>query len=531
MQRLKGNSLFSGLPETEIAKLEEFIRIKDFPKNAVLIDEGVPGSYLYLLIAGNVKITRNGLDGREMILTERHAGDFFGEMALLDDAPRSARVVATEDSVAGVIGKNEFNAMMIREPRVAVNILRTISMRLRLSNDQIMQSMEEKERYHAKQLERFQSLIEFNKTLGAEREEVGLFRVVPVIVRSQILCHDVLLVLDDPESDKYHTSIQEVSGWRMIDFSETDKGTAKLAALKKTLTMEDFAAYEFRDTMEPQAFWKNAASIMIAPINGPRQNHGFIAVKSAQKFRWDAEDEAFMTTLASDVSMVLRNMRLMRKAMFDEKMSAVGKASSSLLHDFKNLLSVVYNYAKLIKTAATEEERKELVEKIVKFSSLMMGMSQEVLIYGDGSVKASPTPVRISEIFDMVMPLLDTAGKKITMQTSIPEGMEFPLDKDKICRVFYNILTNACDAMGDAGHISVTAAFEKNDLVIRISDTGPGIPEDVLPQIFKPFVTTKKHGTGLGLPIVKSIVEAHRGKVQIETRIGSGTTFIFTFPK
>ncbi|HNC47738.1 MAG TPA: cyclic nucleotide-binding domain-containing protein, partial [bacterium] len=78
MQRLKGNSLFSGLPETEIAKLEEFIRIKDFPKNAVLIDEGVPGSYLYLLIAGNVKITRNGLDGREMILTERHAGDFFG---------------------------------------------------------------------------------------------------------------------------------------------------------------------------------------------------------------------------------------------------------------------------------------------------------------------------------------------------------------------------------------------------------------------------------------------------------------------
>ncbi|HNO09409.1 MAG TPA: HAMP domain-containing sensor histidine kinase, partial [bacterium] len=272
-------------------------------------------------------------------------------------------------------------------------------------------------------------------------------------------------------------------------------------------------------------------SVMIAPIIGGRQNHGFIAVKSAQSFRWEAEDEAFMTTLASDISMVLRNMRLMRKAMFDEKMSAVGKASSSLLHDFKNLLSVVYNYAKLIKTAASEEERKELVEKIVKFSSLMMGMSQEVLIYGDGSVKASPTPVRISEIFDMVMPLLDTTGKQITMQTSIPDGLEFPLDKDKVCRVFYNILTNACDAMGNMGQIKISAAVEKNELVIRISDTGPGIPEDVLPQIFKPFVTTKKHGTGLGLPIVKSIVEAHGGKVQIETRIGSGTTFIFTFPK
>ena len=81
------------------------------------------------------------------------------------------------------------------------------------------------------------------------------------------------------------------------------------------------------------------------------------------------------------------------------------------------------------------------------------------------------------------------------------------------------------------GEISIEARSTGKQLQITIADNGHWIPEDVLPKIFVPFVTTKKHGTGLGLPIVKNVVEAHGGKIEVQSKPGAGTRFIMTFPE
>ena len=102
----------------------------------------------------------------------------------------------------------------------------------------------------------------------------------------------------------------------------------------------------------------------------------------------------------------------------------------------------------------------------------------------------------------------------------------------QINQVLLNLITNAAQAMGDAGTLSVASRRSGDQIEIDITDSGPGIPDDVLPKIFDPFFTTKPvgEGTGLGLSIVHKIVQSHGGAIKVRTAAGKGTTFTVSFP-
>jgi len=95
------------------------------------------------------------------------------------------------------------------------------------------------------------------------------------------------------------------------------------------------------------------------------------------------------------------------------------------------------------------------------------------------------------------------------------------VDQDKIVRVFYNIASNAADAMPTGGTLTVTTEDAGGMVKVDFKDTGTGMPEEVKRKIFEPFVTYgKKHGTGLGMAIVKKVMDDHKGKIEIETEMG-----------
>ena len=111
----------------------------------------------------------------------------------------------------------------------------------------------------------------------------------------------------------------------------------------------------------------------------------------------------------------------------------------------------------------------------------------------------------------------------------IPEIQCFP---DELNQVWTNLIHNSLQAMKNEGTLTIRGEKKGTDLMVSISDTGPGIPEEIQPKIFQPFFTTKPagEGSGLGLDIIKRIVDKHNGKIAFQTQAGVGTTFSVTLP-
>jgi CRP/FNR family cyclic AMP-dependent transcriptional regulator len=136
-QTLKNVPLFAHLSEEEIAAIAGVMREKVYPQNSVIVFEDDPGDAMYVVASGQVKVVLVGDDGREVILSVLGAGDFFGEMALIDDLPRSAHVIAMEDSKLIVLYRDDFFRCLEQSPRIALGLLRALSRRLRRADDKI----------------------------------------------------------------------------------------------------------------------------------------------------------------------------------------------------------------------------------------------------------------------------------------------------------------------------------------------------------------------------------------------------------
>jgi CRP-like cAMP-binding protein len=137
LEVLKKVPLFASLPDQELAAFAELVRERSYPRGSVILFEDDQGDSLFLLADGQVKVVLIGEDGREVILSVLREGSFFGEMALLDDQPRSAHVIAMEDSSLLVLRREDFQARLRQSPEVAIALLRELAGRLRRADEKI----------------------------------------------------------------------------------------------------------------------------------------------------------------------------------------------------------------------------------------------------------------------------------------------------------------------------------------------------------------------------------------------------------
>jgi len=129
--------LFNGLDRSELEKFAEVTREKSYPKGSVILFEDDPGDSLFVVREGRVKVVLIGEDGREVILGVLGVGEYFGELSLIDDRPRSAHVIAMEDSNLLVLRREDFRNRVESSPRVAWSLLTELSRRLRRADDKI----------------------------------------------------------------------------------------------------------------------------------------------------------------------------------------------------------------------------------------------------------------------------------------------------------------------------------------------------------------------------------------------------------
>lgn len=129
--------LFSELSPADFQRVMEVARERSYPKNSVILFEDDPGDALYVVGAGQVKVVLIGEDGREVILSVLGEGEFFGEMALIDDEPRSAHVIAMEDSTLVVLRREDFQPILNSTAAIAIALLRELSRRLRRVDEKV----------------------------------------------------------------------------------------------------------------------------------------------------------------------------------------------------------------------------------------------------------------------------------------------------------------------------------------------------------------------------------------------------------
>jgi CRP/FNR family cyclic AMP-dependent transcriptional regulator len=129
--------LFGQLAPPDLDRVAEIARERSYPRNSVILFEDDPGDALYVVAQGQVKVVLIGEDGREVILSVMGEGEFFGEMALIDDEPRSAHVIAMEDSSLLVIRREDFQDLLKQTPGIALVLLRELSRRLRRVDEKV----------------------------------------------------------------------------------------------------------------------------------------------------------------------------------------------------------------------------------------------------------------------------------------------------------------------------------------------------------------------------------------------------------
>ena len=210
-----------------------------------------------------------------------------------------------------------------------------------------------------------------------------------------------------------------------------------------------------------------------------------------------------------------------------QKLAIIGELASRMAHDLRNPLSTIKNVIEVMEN----KQKIRLEEKIVYYGKLHRAIERishqvdDVLEYGRSTSLNLQTWQIAKLIGQAIADGNFSSDIKIIVESS---EMKMNVDTVKIEAVFTNLLVNAAQAMGNSGVINVRILDNGANAIIAFEDSGPGIPEDVLPKIFDPLFTTKQTGTGLGLSICRKIVEQHGGSIVAKN---NPTTFIIRMPK
>jgi len=228
-----------------------------------------------------------------------------------------------------------------------------------------------------------------------------------------------------------------------------------------------------------------------------------------------------------------RNRELEANLAQQGKMASLGILSSGVAHEINNPLGVILGYAGYLeKKLDPNDPNFRYVAEIKRESKRCKKIVQDLLSYA-----RTPQPEfeeinlndLLGQIADFAANHTDLSRVQIVRDLD-PELPLASLDGDHIRQVAINLLLNAGAAMPDGGTLTLRTSLDNEHIVITVTDTGCGIPEEERERVFEPFFTTKERGTGLGLAITRQLIEQHQGRIQLDSEVGKGTTITIRLP-
>lgn len=380
---IRNSSFFKDLSEEYILQIAEVAKEINYKKGEIIFEENTNADAFYIINKGEVEILKKGNTDRDEILAIKKNQDVFGEMAVIDDLPRSATIKAKTNVELLRLSKDIFNELMKSFPHISIEIARNICSTVRSTNINYIEDLEKR-----------------NKQLKNAYEK-----------------------------------------------------------LKKT------------------------------------QNE------------------------------------LIRL----EKLSVVGKFASLIIHDIKSPMSNIQAYSELINMNAPDNDViQKSVKVIIGEVNRLDNMISELLEFSRGEIKINKTPINFSALVSTMIDTVkeDLKKKNIAIVFQIKNDSLVMIDIDKITRVFFNLISNAEDAILTQGKIIIKVEDDDKWVKWSIQDNGIGMEQKIIQKIFDPFFSyNKKKGTGLGMTIVKSIIDGHSGIIKVSSKKDSGTKFEIFLPK
>jgi signal transduction histidine kinase len=398
----------------------------------------------------------------------------------------------------------------------------------------------------------------FNNIRAEYLEELGFERAIAFLWNDKTQRFTLYLCIGYTEEDtnEIKASVDHYQAL-YIDLVENEKGISSISLAKDTATRATF-----------NRIFK-VHSFVISPISPIGGNKGFIFVGTDRAETVITEgDEEVITILANQLGQALENARLFEKnwkaqnelekkveertrelSLALDEVKKVSKRKtdfiSSVSHELRTPLTSIKGYASILLTGKLGEvnnEIKERLERMNRHCDELVHMVNDLLDIArieSGKAAMQFEEHDVKSIIDSISDLISVQCKSKNIELAMSFKETLPpvyVDRTQIERVFINLLGNAVKFTPEGGKITVAASVIDKFVRISITDTGIGIPPEAIPKLFQEFyradnaINSAIKGTGLGLSLVKNIVEAHKGRITVESKLNQETVFSFSLP-
>jgi PAS domain S-box-containing protein len=293
-------------------------------------------------------------------------------------------------------------------------------------------------------------------------------------------------------------------------------------------------------------------SVLAVPMISREELIGVVVVGDQRPRHFDPQQVELAQATAGQLAMSVANAHLYESLLESyaalqetraemvkrERLAALGELSAVVAHEVRNPLGVIFNAVGSLRKLVPEGQSQVLLNILSEESDRLNRLVGDLLDFArppELSKQAEDLGRVIQDALEAAASDPSTASARVQVTSEVEPGLPpVPMDRRQLRQALLNVAINAMQSMPRGGVLSVSARRDggppERPLRIDLSDNGPGIAAETLSRIFEPFFTTKAQGTGLGLAVVKRIIEDHRGTVEVHSEVGRGTTFTFRLP-
>jgi signal transduction histidine kinase/CRP-like cAMP-binding protein len=534
-EALRANKLFSSVPDEYIDLIMPDVKPLTLEKGEYIFRQGESDKKIYLIRRGKVGILHPVEDDENVPLIELVENDYFGEMELLDGLPRSADAKAVTPAELLAIPHKTIQKLVSDAAPIAINLMQQLSLHLRKMNIMLVERAEAGVTGSQIQLDQMTRLIEAAKSVNSS---LDLDTVLEIILDTAIQLtgadRGTLYLLDRDRNEIWSKLLhgEHVGEIRL----PVGKGIAgHVAETGEIVNIQNTYDHPYFNPEIDQRSGYHTDTMLCMPMrNNKGEIVGVIQLLNKSDGLFNQEDEHYIEALSAHASIALDNARLHREVVHNERLSAVGRMANTIIHDLKSPMNTIKAYTKMLQQEVQNPKATEIADEVIHQADRLISMIREILDYSRGVVSLELNTVNVQDLIMTMFRFLDKDFKErnIIIDTDLQYTGEWRMDADKIIRVLFNIAGNAADAMKNGGSFTIRTAEENNRLKLELSDTGIGMSPEIKSKLFEPFFTHgKKYGTGLGMAIVKKIIDDHDGSIQVQSEEGVGTSFTILLPR